>query len=190
MSSIGDFVFSSASALRDAAAGRKLPPVEKWHPAHCGEIDIRIARDGTWFHLGTPIGRKELVRLFSTILRRDPDGYHLVTPAEKMKIRVDDVPFIAVLMDADGEGRDQALRFTTNVGDEVVAGAENAIRVETDPATEEPAPYVHVRKGLDARIARNVFYQMVDLAVPGEGTYAGKLGVWSGGIFYPLGRAT
>ncbi|HEX2590411.1 MAG TPA: DUF1285 domain-containing protein [Rhizomicrobium sp.] len=188
MSSIGDLVFGSASALRDAAAGRKLPPVEKWHPAHCGEIDIRIARDGTWFHMGTPIGRKELVRLFSTILRKDPDGYHLVTPAEKMKIRVDDVPFIAVLMDAEGAGQGQSLRFTTNVGDEVTAGPDNPIRVETDPETEEPAPYIHVRKGLEARIARTVFYQLADLAVPKEGG-ADVLGVWSGGMFFPLGRA-
>jgi hypothetical protein len=182
-------LFGSASALRDAALGRKLPPVETWHPAHCGTIDIRIARDGTWFHMGSPIGRKELVRLFSTILRKDPDGYVLVTPGEKMTIRVEDVPFIAVLMDVEGAGRDQTLRFTTNVGDETVAGEGNPIRVETDPETEEPAPYVHVRKGLEARIARNVFYQMADLAVPGEGEHAGKLGVWSGGVFYPLGRA-
>jgi hypothetical protein len=188
VSSIGDFVFSSAAQLRDAAAGRKLPPVEKWNPAHCGEIDIRIARDGTWFHMGTPIGRKELVRLFSTILRKDPDGYHLVTPAEKMKISVDDVPFVAVLMDAEGEGRAQTLRFTTNVGDDIEAGPANPIRVVTDPATEEPAPYVHVRKGMEARIARNVFYQMADLAVPGEGEEAGKLVVWSGGQSWPLGR--
>lgn len=189
MSSIGDFVFSSAGELREAAAGRRLPPVEKWHPAHCGEIDIRIARDGTWFHMGTPIGRKELVRLFSTILRKDPDGFHLVTPGEKMRIRVEDAPFVAVLMDAEGEGRAQTLRFITNVGDETVAGGDNPIRVETDPETEEPAPYVHVRKGLEARISRNVFYQLADLAVPGEGHHQGKLGVWSGGVFFPLGRA-
>jgi hypothetical protein len=189
VSSIGEFVFSSAAQLREAAAGRKLPPVEKWHPAHCGEIDIRIARDGTWFHLGTPIGRKELVRLFSTILRKDPDGFHLVTPGEKMRIRVEDAPFVAVLMDAEGEGAEQMLRFTTNVGDETVAGADNPIRVEIDPITEEPAPYVHVRKGLEARISRTVYYQLADLAVPGEGQSEGKLGVWSGGVFFPLGRA-
>jgi hypothetical protein len=189
VSSIGDFVFGNAAALRDAAAGRGLPPVEKWHPAHCGEIDIRIARDGTWFHMGTPIGRKELVRLFSTILRKDPDGFHLVTPGEKMKIRVEDAPFLAVLMDAEGKGREQVLRFTTNVGDQMEAGADNPIRVETNPETEEPAPYVHVRKGLEARIARNVFYQMADLAVPGEGALANRLGVWSNGVFFPLGRA-
>jgi len=189
VSSIGEFVFSSAAQLREAASGKRLPPVEKWNPAHCGEIDIRIARDGTWFHMGTPIGRKELVRLFSTILRKDPDGYHLVTPAEKMRIRVEDAPFLAVLMDVEGKGRDQTLRFLTNVGDETIAGPGNPIRVETDPATEQPAPYVHVRKGLEARIARSVFYQLADLAVPGEGAHAGKLGVWSEGVFFPLGRA-
>ena len=188
MSGSDSFSIGLASLQRDAAQGRKLPPVEKWNPAHCGDIDIRIARDGTWFHEGTPVGRKELVRLFSTILRKDPDGFHLVTPAEKMRIRVEDAPFIAVLLDASGSGREQSLRFTTNVGDEVVANADNPLRVETNPATGEPAPYVHVRRGLEARLARPVFYQLADLAVPGEGQYAGSLGVWSGGIFFPIGR--
>ncbi len=154
----GVFPLGLAALQRDAAAGRKLPPVEKWNPAHCGDIDIRIARDGTWYHEGAPIGRKELVRLFSTILRRDPDGYHLVTPAEKMRIVVEDAPFLAVLLDADGAGREQTLRFTTNVGDVTVAGPDNPIRVETDPKTAEPAPYIHVRKELEARIARAPFY--------------------------------
>ncbi len=204
----GSFPLGLASLQRDAAAGRKLPPVENWHPSHCGDIDIRIARDGTWFHEGTPVGRKELVRLFSTILRRDPDGFVLVTPGEKMRIVVEDAPFLAVLLDVEetnspleggsksrsdfGEGsgsaRNQNLVFTTNVGDQVTANAENPIRVETDPDTQEPAPYVHVRKGLEARIARAVFYQLADLAVPGEGDHAGYLGVWSGGIFFRLGR--
>ena len=183
------FPIGLASLQREAAAGRKLPPVEKWNPAHCGDIDIRIARDGTWFHQGTPIGRKELVRLFSTILRKDHDGFHLVTPAEKMRIKVEDAPFIAVLVRNEGEGKNQKLIFTTNVGDETIAGAENPIRVETNSETEEPAPYVHVRKGLEARIARSVFYQLADLAVPGESGFDGKLGVWSGGVFFPLGRA-
>jgi hypothetical protein len=174
-----------ASLQRDAASGRKLPPVETWNPAHCGDIDIRIARDGTWYHEGTPVGRKELVRLFSTILRKDPDGFVLVTPAEKMRIVVEDVPFLAVLMDVRGAAREQILTFTTNVGDETAAGSDNPIRVEIDPATQEPAPYVHVRKGLEARIARAVFYQLVDLA---ELDADGFLGVWSGGVFFRLGR--
>lgn len=183
------FPHELARSERKSAASRALPPVETWHPAHCGAIDIRIARDGTWFHEGTPIGRKELVRLFSTILRKDRDGYHLVTPAEKMRIEVEDAPFLAVLLRVEGEGRKQRLIFTTNVGDETVADAENPIRVETDPVTEEPAPYVHVRRGLEAKIARAVFYQLADLAVPGEGKHKGTLGVWSSGVFFPLGRA-
>ncbi|HTU00118.1 MAG TPA: DUF1285 domain-containing protein [Rhizomicrobium sp.] len=184
-----EFSLGLADLQREAAAGRKLPPVERWHPTHCGDIDIRIARDGTWFHQGTPVGRKELVRLFSTILRKDGDDYVLVTPAEKMRIRVEDAPFTAVLMDVAGAGRDQTLTLITNVGDEAVAGVDNPIRVETDPVSEEPAPYVHVRRGLEARIARAVFYQLADLAVPGKGEDAGMLGVWSGGVFFPIGRA-
>ena len=169
------------------AASGKLPPVEDWHPAHCGEIDIRIAADGTWFHEGSPIGRKELVRLFSTLLRKDSDGFHLVTPAEKMRIAVEDAPFMAVLLKAVGEGKDQHLVFTTNVGDETVAGSENPIRVETDPVTHEPAPYVHVRRGLEAKISRAVFYQLADLGVPSAADRH-VLGVWSEGVFFPLGR--
>jgi hypothetical protein len=183
------FSIGLASLQREASAGRGLPPVDKWHPVHCGDIDIRIARDGQWFHQGTPIGRKELVRLFSTILRKDPDGYVLVTPAEKMRIVVEDAPFLGVLLDVEGSGRGQKLTFTTNVGDQTIAGAANPIRVETDLATGGPAPYVHVRKGLEARIARAAFYQLADLAVPGEGEHAGSLGVWSAGVFFRLGPA-
>jgi hypothetical protein len=181
----GELPFGLAELQREAAQGRKLPPVERWNPAHCGDIDIRIARDGTWFHQGTPIGRKELVRLFSTILRKDGEDYVLVTPVEKMRIKVEDAPFQAVLMEIVGVGRDQVLTFTTNVGDETVAGPDNPIRVETDPVTEEPAPYVHVRRGLEAKISRAVFYSLAELAVR-DGDL---LGVWSGGRFFPIGRA-
>ncbi len=177
-----------ASLQRDLANAHRLPPVEKWNPAHCGEIDIRIARDGTWFHEGTPIGRRELVRLFSTILRKDADGFHLVTPVEKMRIRVEDAPFLAVLLRVEGEERSQRLVFTTNVGDETVASAANPMRVETNAETEEPRPYVHVRRGLEARISRTVFYELADIAVPGEGAFAGQLGVWSEGVFFALGK--
>ena len=188
-----DLPLGLASLQRDAAQsaqaeGRKLPPVEKWHPEHCGDIDIRIARDGAWFHNGSPIGRRELVRLFSTILRKDPDGFHLVTPVEKMRISVEDAPFVAVLLRVEGEGKNQRLIFTTNVGDDTPACADNPIRVETDPVSEEPSPYVHVRRGLEARIARAVFYQLADMAVPGEGEHESVLGVWSDGVFFPLGR--
>jgi len=186
MANSDGFSIGLASLQRDAAAGRGIPPVERWNPAHCGDIDIRIARDGTWYHEGTPFGRRELVRLFSTILRKDPDGFHLVTPAEKMRIRVDDAPFVAVLLSVAGAGRSQRLVFTTNVGDETIAGPDNPIRVETDPASGAPAPYVHVRRGLEALIARSVFYQLADLAVP---LSDGGLGVWSDGVCFPLGRA-
>jgi hypothetical protein len=183
-----DFNLGLASLQRESAAGRKLPPVEKWNPAHCGDIDIRIARDGTWFHEGSPVGRRELVRLFSTILRKDGDDYVLVTPAEKMRIVVEDAPFLAVLLRVEGEGRDQRLIFTTNVGDETVAGPDNPIRVEIDPVTREPAPYVHVRSGLEAKISRPVYYQLADIAVPGGGAHAGTLGMWSDGAFFALGE--
>src|ERR1700742_4576254 len=163
------FTLGLASLQRESAAGRKLPPVEKWNPAHCGDIDIRIARDGTWFHEGSPVGRRELVRLFSTILRKDGDDFVLVTPAEKMRIVVEDAPFLAVLLRIEGEGREQKLIFTTNVGDETMAGADNPIRVEIDPVTREPSPYVHVRRGLEAKIARPGYYQLVQIAGAGGG---------------------
>jgi len=161
-----------------AAGARGLPPVHLWNPPHCGEIDIRIRKDGVWFHEGTPIGREALVRLFSTVLRLDLDGYHLVTPVEKMRITVEDAPFIATRVDRVGEG----LVFQTNVGDTVEAGADNAIRVEIDPETGEPRPYVHVRRGLEALIARPVFYELAEMA-----TLEGDVwGVTSNGSFFAI----
>ena len=171
-------------AAAKQAPGRGLPPVHLWNPAHCGEIDIVIKRDGLWFHEGTPIGREALVRLFSTVLRKDPDGFHLVTPVEKMKITVEDAPFIAVRVDREGE----ALRFLTNVGDEVEAGPENAIRVEIG-VSGEPRPYLHVRRGLEARIARSVFYELVELAEERQTPDGLTLGVASNGAWYPVGPA-
>ncbi|WP_374980364.1 DUF1285 domain-containing protein [Pseudomonas solani] len=165
-----------------------LPPVHLWNPDFCGDIDMRIARNGTWFYLGTPIGRKPMVKLFSTIIRRDGDDYFLVTPVEKVGITVDDAPFVAVSVEVSGEGEEQVLRFVTNVEDEVEAGAEHPIRVETDPVTQEPAPYVHVRTNLEALIHRNVFYQLVELAVVREIDGRNWLGVWSGGQFFPIGE--
>lgn len=172
-------------AAAKQAPGRGLPPVHLWNPAHCGEIDIVIRKDGTWFHEGTPIGREALVRLFSTVLRKDPDGFHLVTPVEKMKITVEDAPFIATRVDADGG----ALKFQTNVGDEVVAGPENEIRVEMDEASGEPRPYLHVRRGLEALIARPVFYELVELASERQTPQGAQLGVESNGAWFPVGPA-
>ena len=172
-------------AAAKQAPGRGLPPVHLWNPAHCGEIDIVIKRNGLWFHEGTPIGREALVRLFSSILRKDPDGTWLVTPHEKLRIRVEDAPFVAVRVDeADG-----ALTFLTNVGDEVEAGPEHAIRVEADPATGEPQPYLHVRAGLEALIARPVFYELVELAKERQTPEGPRLGVTSNGAWFPVGPA-
>lgn len=168
-----------AAAARAGQSGRGLPPVHLWHPEHCGDIDIVIRRDGLWMHEGSPIGRAELVRLFSTILRHDPDGYHLVTPVEKLRIRVEDLPFRAVAV----ERRGGDLVFTTDVGDEVVASPDHPIVVETDPATGEPAPRVHVRADLEARIARPVFYELVEMAEEVDG----QLTVESGGERFALG---
>jgi hypothetical protein len=175
----------AVAAAAKQAPGRGLPPVHLWNPAHCGEIDIVIRRDGLWFHEGSPIGREALVRLFSTVLRKDPDGFHLVTPVEKMKITVEDAPFIAVRVDQVGE----ALRFTTNVGDEVEAGPDNPIRVEMNPRTGEPRPYLHVRRGLEARIRRPVFYELVEMAVERDTPEGPRLGVSSNGAWFPVGPA-
>jgi len=168
--------------------GRKgPPPVHLWNPPFCGDIDMRIARDGSWFYMGTPIGRKALVRLFSGILRRDGDQYFLVTPVEKVGIRVDDAPFVAVSLQVEGRGEAQVLRFVTQVGDEVEAGAEHPLRVAFDPDTQEPAPYLHVRANLEALVHRNVFYQLVELAESRRIAGRDWLGVWSHGTFFPLG---
>ena len=148
-----------AAAAQKAQTGKGLPPVHLWNPPHCGNIDMRIARDGTWFYQGTPIGRPALVKLFSTILRHDDDGYVLVTPVEKVGITVDDAPFVAV--DFQRQGDD--LIFETNVGDRVTADAAHPIRVTRDPATGEPSPYVLVRDRLEALIDRKSFYRLVDL---------------------------
>jgi hypothetical protein len=169
-------------AAAKQAPGRGLPPVHLWNPAHCGEIDIVIRKDGVWFHEGTPIGREALVRLFSTVLRKDPDGYWLVTPVEKMRITVEDAPFVAVRVDRDGDD----LKFLTNVGDEVTAGPDHPIRVETG-AEGEPRPYLHVRRGLEALINRPVFYELVEMAEERATPEGPQLGVASDGAWFPVG---
>ncbi len=174
-------LFEAVSAVAGQPA-RALPPVHLWNPAHCGEIDIRIRKDGVWLHEGTPIGRPALVRLFSSILRKDPDGVFLVTPVEKLKISVEDAPFTAVGVERDGE----ALRFATNVGDLVEAGPDHALRVETSPGGE-PRPYLHVRGGLDALILRPVFYELVEMGVRRQAADGPRLAVASNGAWFDLG---
>ncbi len=172
---------SLAEAAR-AAQGKGLPPVDKWNPEFCGDLDMRIARDGTWFYLGTPIGRHELVKLFSTILKREGEDYFLVTPVEKVGITVDDAPFVAVDFEPEGAGEAQSLIFETNVGDKVLAGPANPIRVVRDPETGEPSPYVLVRANLEALIDRKSFYRLVERGAHHEGWF----GVWSDGAFFKV----
>ena len=177
----------SLAASARAAAGRKgPPPVHLWNPPFCGDLDMRIARDGTWFYLGTPIGRPGLVKLFSSILRKDGDEYFLVTPVEKVGIVVDDAPFVAVDFEAEGEGRKQTLTFVTHVEDSVAAGPEHPIRVARDPGTGEPSPYVHVRANLEALIDRKSFYRLVDIGAVEPKDGEDWFGLWSGGEFFPV----
>lgn len=179
--------------LDQVESGKKkgLPPVHLWNPPFCGDLDMRIARDGTWFYLGTPIKRERLVRLFSTVIRLDDDEkYYLVTPVEKIGITVDDAPFVAVDIEVAGEGDEQVITFRTNVGDDARVDEERPLRMAFDPETKEPAPYVMVRAGLEALINRAVYYKLVDLAV--EETIDGEemFGVWSAGLFFAFTKVS
>ena len=170
-----------ASLVAEAGAGAKPRPVERWNPPDCGDIDMRIAADGMWFYRGTPIGRDALVRLFASILRREPDGRHvLVTPVEKVGIRVDDAPFLAVEMAAEGAGSRCRLSFRTNVGDIVAAGPDHPLRFEIEPGTDGLKPYLHVRGGLEGLVTRALAQDIVALAEEKDGLP----GVWSGGGFF------
>jgi len=161
---------------------QKLPPVASWNPGHCGHSDMRIARDGTWFHQGSPIGRAAMVRLFSTILRREPDGRHvLVTPVEKLDIDVEDAPFVAVEMKVEGAGAEAEIAFRLNTGDLIPAGPDHAIRFEEHD--DGPHPYLHVRAGLEALIARSLYYELAALALDNG---SNPPGIWSRGAFFPI----
>ena len=179
----------SAENLASAAkaAGKKgPPPVHLWNPPFCGDLDMEIRRDGTWFYLGTPIGRHALVKLFSSILRKDGEDYFLVTPVEKVGIRVVDAPFVAVDAEVSGEDAHQAITFTTNVEDVVTAGPDHPIRVERNPETGEPSPYVLIRRNLEALIDRKTFYRLVEIGQHREHEGRDWFGLWSGGQFFPV----
>jgi len=166
--------------------GRGLPPVHLWNPPFCGDIDMRIDASGLWYYMNSPIGRKPLVKLFASVLRRDPDGkYYLVTPVEKCGIRVDDAPFTAIRMQAEGSGKDQIIRFETNTDDEVTADADHPLRFETEAGTGGLKPYVRVRANLDALVVRPLFYDLVTAGTVEDGWF----GVWSAGRFFPMQRA-
>jgi uncharacterized protein len=177
-----DFASLSLAEIARLAEENKLPPVASWNPDHCGHSDMRIARDGTWFHQGSPIGRPAMVRLFATILRREPDGrFVLVTPVEKLDIDVEDAPFTAVELKREGEGEAMRLAFRLNTGDLVAASSEHPLRFEQ--REDGPRPYLHVRDGLEALVARSVYYEIVELALANG---SAPPGIWSDGAFFPL----
>jgi uncharacterized protein len=166
-----------------------LPPVDRWNPAYCGEIDMRIATDGTWHYMGTPINRPALVRLFSTILRKDPERYVLVTPVERVGIVVEDVPFLAVEMAVDGEGENRQIAFRTNMDDLVQAGAEHPLRFERDP-NGGVRPYVRVRGELWARVTRSLALDLVAMGETREVDGEPVFGIRSKDGFFPIAPAS
>lgn len=172
----------SLTELQRLIDDRRLPPVDQWNPEHCGHSGMRIARDGTWYHEGSPIRRPAMIRLFSTVLRREPDGRHvLVTPVEKLDIDVESTPFRAIEMRCEGEGRHQSIIFKLDSGDGVFLGPHNALRaIQTDSG---PSPRLLVRHGLEAELTRPVYYELAELALS---SHEGRPGVWSGGAFFPL----
>lgn len=186
------------SAMEESKSPQeKLPPLGGLRRSGSGPVptaedeayEIRIARDGTWYYHGSPIGRIALCKLFSTVLRRDEKGdFWLITPAERGRITVEDAPFVAVEVTAEGQGPDQRLTFRTNLDHEVTAGPDHPIRVVTSMETGEPNPYVLVRDNLEARIARPTFYHLVERGEEREGPDGPEFGVWSCGCFFPLGR--
>jgi len=177
-----DLTGLSLAEIARLAGEARLPPVESWNPSHCGDSEMRIARDGTWYHQGTPIGRPAMVKLFSTILRREPDGgFVLVTPVEKLDIEVEDAPFLAVELKSDGAGAARRLAFRLNTGDLIVAGPDHPLRFVQK--ADGPHPYLAVRRGLDALVARPVYYELANIALDEGATPAG---VWSDGCFFPI----
>jgi uncharacterized protein len=170
------------AGLKDVQKAGGLPPVHLWNPPFCGDIDMRIAADGTWFYMNSPIGRKPLYTLFSRVLRRDDDKYFLVTPVEKCGIRVDDAPFVAIRMRVAGQGHMQSISFETNVDDHVTVNAEHPLRFADEAGTDGLKPYVLVRTNLEALVNRALFYDLVALGVVENGWF----GVWSGGKFFRM----
>jgi len=174
-------------ALRKA--GKGPPPIERWNPPFCGDLDMRIAADGTWFYLKTPIGRPALVRLFASVLKREGDKYFLVTPVEKCGIQVDDAPFLAVELAIDNDTSGRVLKFRTNVDDWVCCGRDHALRFEPEAATGGLKPYLHVRRNLWAKVTRALFFDLVELGEEREVAGRVMFGVTSMGSFFPMAPA-
>ena len=173
--------------------GQSAPPIHLWHPEHICDIDMKIDRNGNWYHEGTQIKRVSLARLFSSVMRREDNGdYFLVTPVEKCRIQVEDVPFQAILMRVEGSGNSQQLVFTSNMAEEAIAGANHPLSFieETDSKNGSSfIPYIEIRDGLKARVSRNVYYQLMELLAAGEDDNKGWLGVWSDGCFFGLSES-
>jgi hypothetical protein len=167
-----------------------LPPVERWNPPFCGDIDMRIAADGTWFYQKTPIGRPALVKLFASVLKREGDKYFLVTPVEKVGIVVEDAPFLAVEMNPSAGGVSPILQFRTNVDDWVAAGPGHALRFELQPANGGLKPYLHVRRDLWAKVTRALFYDLVALGEERDVDGKAMFGVVSDGEFFAMAEAS
>ena len=185
MSGTPDLASLSLADVARLAAEQRLPPVDTWHPQHCGHSGMRIARDGSWFHQGTPIGRPAMIRLFSTLLRREPHGGHvLVTPVEKLDIDVEDAAFMAVELKVDGEGRQATLMFRLNIGDLVTAGPGHALHFADSGG--EMRPYLEVRSGLEALVARPIYYELAEIALAND---PDRPGVWSQGVFFAMASA-
>jgi len=177
-------------ALSRAGGERKgPPPVERWNPPYCGDLDMRIATDGTWFYLKTPIGRPALVKLFASVLKREGEKYFLVTPVEKCGIQVDDAPFLAVELNVEESADGRVLNFRTNVDDWVCCGPEHALRFEPETGTGGLKPYLHVRRDLWAKVTRTLFFDLVELGEEREVEGRVMFGVTSKGTFFPMAPA-
>jgi uncharacterized protein len=172
-----------------ARAGKGPPPVERWNPPFCGDLDMRIATDGTWFYLKTPIGRPALVKLFASVLKREGDRYFLVTPVEKCGITVDDAPFLAVELKIEHGEAGQVLHFRTNVDDWVVCGPQHALRFEPEAGTGGLKPYLHVRRDLWAKVTRALFFDLVEIGEERNVEGQAMFGVTSAGMFFPMAPA-
>jgi hypothetical protein len=172
-----------------ARAGKGPPPVERWNPPFCGDLDMRIAADGTWFYMKTPIGRPALVKLFASVLKREGDGYFLVTPVEKCGIKVDDAPFLAVELNVENGAEGRVLHFRTNVDDWVACGPQHALRFEPETGTGGLKPYLHVRRNLWAKVTRALFFDLVDIGEEREVEGEAMFGVASMGVFFAMAPA-
>jgi uncharacterized protein len=172
-----------------ARAGKGPPPVERWNPPFCGDLDMRIAADGTWFYMKTPIGRPALVKLFASVLKREGDGYFLVTPVEKCGITVDDAPFLAVELNVENDAEGRVLHFRTNVDDWVKCGPQHALRFEPEAGTGGLKPYLHVRRDLWAKVTRALFFDLVEIGEEREVEGKAMFGVASMGVFFAMAPA-